>query len=498
MDDNALRPIMPSNELGHERSSSFASIKSTTSSFGPLSPALSDTSTSSHLSRRSSLSHNRNRSSLNATGKTAAPAFMYLPPGAACHDMQDDGVDPSHPVSLARLDPTGGVCVATTAPNGTDRAAHSRRLSSSSSITSSGGKSKDVMSSPTLLSNVELATSPPSSFREDTNPPILPPPPQISPMIPTAMSIKEAGRKPSVAKERAPGEDPELAAARRALWEDEPVHNEADGTRPSVFAEDDDDEASQRTPKATTTVFDFDRGPIHSPPLSDYEEQRVEYAAEPPSLVGTDEYGDEDDDDERPPPATPGHATLPPLPSCLRPMAPLSRRHSATSSSAETGTTISVRISEEPPASFPTHSPIDYERKGDEPVSRLSVREWLELQGVREAVGVWSGRIQKPDEVQIAALEAQKTNAPQAAVTTNSIADKGNTVSLSDSVSSLRSNQSSAASTGSADGLEDTGGPVSRSSSAELRSRGGLAAIVGVVTVGHNSVPVTAPKSLFD
>ena len=42
-----------------------------------------------------------------------------------------------------------------------------------------------------------------------------------------------------------------------------------------------------------------------------------------------------------------------------------------------------------------TYSRDDYIRAGIEPVEKLSMKEWVELQGVREAVGVWSGRIEK-------------------------------------------------------------------------------------------------------
>ncbi|KAK4055307.1 hypothetical protein OIV83_000590 [Microbotryomycetes sp. JL201] len=456
-DAAALRPpnVPPSDSPAHERTSSVASIKSNSSSMGPLSPALSDAS-SSHLSRRSSLSHNRNRSSLNAAGKTAAPAFMYMPPGTmTCQEGDDSTVDPSHPVSLARLDPTGGVCVATTAPSSSERA---RRMSSSSSVASGSGTVSD-------LTGAELVSSPPSSVGDHL--PVLPPPPPV----PTKQTqqVLDSLRKPSVAKERAPGEDPELAAARRALWEDEP--EQPTSARLSSVFDEDEDETTQKTPTSATRIMSFDSH-VAAPQaprseVSDYEE-RLEFV-EPPNL------DDGEEDEDRPPPSTPGHATLPPLPPCLRPKA-TSRRHSGTSSS---GTAISVRISDEPPASFPTYSPIDYERKGDEPVSRLSVREWLELQGVREAVGVWSGRIEKPDEQTLTRMESKAANGDDAGDTDSkesALAKPNGYTSLSGSVSSLSSQQDVSS----------------------MRSCGGLAAMVGVVTVGHNATPVTAPKSLFD
>lgn len=67
---------------------------------------------------------------------------------------------------------------------------------------------------------------------------------------------------------------------------------------------------------------------------------------------------------------------------------------SATSTStASTSAPPSVSFSPAPPLEGATYSAVDYERGGDGPVEKLSVREWIELQGVREAVGVWSGKI---------------------------------------------------------------------------------------------------------
>lgn len=75
------------------------------------------------------------------------------------------------------------------------------------------------------------------------------------------------------------------------------------------------------------------------------------------------------------------------------------RRHSSgrlspsATSTASTSAPPSVSFSPAPPLEGATYSAIDYERGGDGPVEKLSVREWIELQGVREAVGVWSGKI---------------------------------------------------------------------------------------------------------
>lgn len=464
----------------HRRTSSFTSVKSTASSNagGPLSPALSDRSAASSsgngLSRRASLTASH-RSQLNASGRTAAPAYFYLPPGSPCPDQvtnpgEADGstaVDPSHAVTLARFDPAGGLCVASTTPSAGASQPGSRRLSSSSS------RSASASATPSS-SAIEPGSSPPSSVGAGSA--------GLGKTHAAAVAtrLSDGLRKPSLAKERAPGEDPELAAARRALWEDEPSHVGDDGARPSVFEED--EEEPLRTPVVegrharTESGLRYFKSPVSSEADSSQDD------------VQNDHYysqdDDDDDDDDRPPPATPSHATLPPLPSCLRPLAP-SRRHSQHSSSSGA---VSVRISEDPPAAFPTYSPVDYERKGDEPVSRLSVREWLELQGVREAVGVWSGRIEKLDEATLAALEAGAPNGPAANGTLHDgdAAPNGTTADLSSSVSSLTSVKS------------DESHLSATKSDSDKRTCGGLAAMVGVVTVGHNSVPVTAPKSLFD
>ncbi|KAK4705574.1 molybdenum cofactor sulfurtransferase, partial [Phenoliferia sp. Uapishka_3] len=79
---------------------------------------------------------------------------------------------------------------------------------------------------------------------------------------------------------------------------------------------------------------------------------------------------------------------LPPLPSCLRP--PLPRSSSASSQSSSTP---SVQFAEEWTVTF-TYSPVDYVRRGQSPVEKLSIKEWVELRSVREAVGLFSGKIQ--------------------------------------------------------------------------------------------------------
>ncbi|GAA5973230.1 hypothetical protein JCM21900_003897 [Sporobolomyces salmonicolor] len=185
-------------------------------------------------------------------------------------------------------------------------------------------------------------------------------------------------------------EDPALAAARRALWDDVPEETKEElqeGRQAlQVFVEDDEEEGAQ------------------------------------------DEFEDSDDDHDDWslfPPRSPAHATLTPGPSCLRNRGSpssawlsLSTSFSSSSqsssafgdrgvspSSSQTSHTSihshdspSLRFSDDPPLTCPTYSAEDYERKGEGPVEKLSIREWIELQGVREAVGVWSGKIGKWDE----------------------------------------------------------------------------------------------------
>ncbi|GAA6006534.1 hypothetical protein JCM10207_004965 [Rhodosporidiobolus poonsookiae] len=203
-------------------------------------------------------------------------------------------------------------------------------------------------------------------------------------------------------------EDPALAAARRALWDDVP-DEVADAAKdgqapPEVFVDEDEHDD------------------------------------------GAGEADEEDDDDWQLPPARPIQSTLAaPVFSCLRAspssrsalsLGPLSSSLSSLSSAASSlsasascdastsrssspasnasSTTISstsqavssgcasVSFSAAPPQQCDTYSPTAYPRAGDAPVEKLSIREWMELQGVREAVGVWSGKIQKWDEMQAA------------------------------------------------------------------------------------------------
>ncbi|GAA6059877.1 hypothetical protein JCM10212_007082 [Sporobolomyces blumeae] len=208
-------------------------------------------------------------------------------------------------------------------------------------------------------------------------------------------------------------EDPALAAARRALWEDVGAT-----VVPEVTVIDDGDEAVEFEDEAVSRKGG-EAGPDQAEAGQGDEEEE-------------EEEGEEEDDDDWSlrPARPPCHSTLAPGPSCLRSrtasaspsprFAALSLDSSVSSSSCSTcpplergsspspssecsetsctstsQTAPSIRFSPDPPLTCPTYSAKDYERKGDLPVEKLSIREWIELQGVREAVGVWSGKIGK-------------------------------------------------------------------------------------------------------
>lgn len=171
--------------------------------------------------------------------------------------------------------------------------------------------------------------------------------------------------------EAALGEDPMLAKARRALWADD---DELEG-----------DELEER-------AIDVD-----------IEEDEDGQGDESSSSLSAEDDEDEGQWTRRPP----AHATAQPVTSCLKrarsraagpdsQQRPALRLRTSSSSSIDAHTT-RVRISPAPPTFSTTYSPAAYSRKGEPPVEKLSMREWVELQGVREAVGVWSGRIGKWD-----------------------------------------------------------------------------------------------------
>lgn len=185
--------------------------------------------------------------------------------------------------------------------------------------------------------------------------------------------------------EMAEGEDPQLAAARRALWEDSPEPSETSRTT-SVFADDQEDSSEEGRPASASAGDDEESDDLD---CLEYEVLSVHGLEK----IVTEHVEGAEDDYRLPSPGRPSHATLPPLPSCLRP-APPQRSSSNHSSSGQS----SVQFSLEPPLAFPAYSALDYERRGEGPIERLSIREWVELQGVREAFGVWSGKLDKWDD----------------------------------------------------------------------------------------------------
>jgi hypothetical protein len=187
------------------------------------------------------------------------------------------------------------------------------------------------------------------------------------------------------ADEAAVGEDPMLAKARRALWADtdDDVHEVA-GQKSSREAILDVSEEGDEEPEDEGDDDDDDAGGRYSRSDSDNES-----------------------DDSFTPRRSPLHAVLKPTAPCLRFItrrrqgaAPLLSLKIPDVASCETDSDAledqrgRVRISPDPPQVSHTHSATRYPRQGLPPVEKLSMREWIELQGVREAVGVWSGRIE--------------------------------------------------------------------------------------------------------
>ncbi|BGP44643.1 hypothetical protein JCM10450v2_000457 [Rhodotorula kratochvilovae] len=187
-------------------------------------------------------------------------------------------------------------------------------------------------------------------------------------------------------------EDPALAAARRALWDDVPA----------------EEVGGENAPAGEPVV-----------------EVILGGEADPSGDEGASDAAVEDDDSDDewglPPVRLPCHTTLAPRSSCLR-YSPAARtsislpslstsssspaddpsasgRHSPSADSTASTSAPSVSFSCAPPQTCATWSAEAYSRRGDAPVEKLSIREWIELQGVREAVGVWSGKIAKWDEV---------------------------------------------------------------------------------------------------
>lgn len=158
-------------------------------------------------------------------------------------------------------------------------------------------------------------------------------------------------------------EDPTLTEARRALWEDVPSSPRSGSVGRKIYP----DEGTDAGDEQGSSSSDEEEGGTDLQPL--------------------------------PSPSKPSHATLPPLASCLRPPShsrPPSRSSSHSSSSTTTtpySLSSSVQFASSPPEKAVTYSGVDYERGGEGQVEKLSMREWVELREVREAVGLWSGKI---------------------------------------------------------------------------------------------------------
>ncbi|KPV78325.1 uncharacterized protein RHOBADRAFT_50805 [Rhodotorula graminis WP1] len=245
----------------------------------------------------------------------------------------------------------------------------------------------------------------------------------VAPQVPKDDAAKREREARAV---RGGWEDPALAAARRALWDD-------------VVAVDEDEDAQ---PGEVGRVRG-EEGTAERRPGQDDGEAGVSVRRDDNdddvARDGDEEEDRGDDDEGLPRPRRPCHTTLAPRFSCLRhspsaraslslpssscpsssddgPLPPstststsplptsgrLSPSAASTSSTSE-GAPASVTFSCAPPETCPTWSAEAYSRRGDAPVEKLSIREWIELQGVREAVGVWSGKIAKWDEAQVLA-----------------------------------------------------------------------------------------------
>ncbi|GAA5916866.1 hypothetical protein JCM8208_001939 [Rhodotorula glutinis] len=248
----------------------------------------------------------------------------------------------------------------------------------------------------------------------------------VAPQVPKDDAAKREREARAV---RGGWEDPALAAARRALWDDVVAVDEDEGSR---LGEDEHAQGEEGTAERRSGEVDGD--------------VRVSLQRDDGAATHDDEDEDEeedrgDDDEGLPRPRRPCHTTLAPRFSCLRhspsaraslslpssscpsssddgPLPPSASTSTSTSTlptsgrlspsaasttSTSEGAPASVTFSCAPPETCPTWSAEAYSRRGDAPVEKLSIREWIELQGVREAVGVWSGKIAKWDEAQVLA-----------------------------------------------------------------------------------------------
>lgn len=193
--------------------------------------------------------------------------------------------------------------------------------------------------------------------------------------------------------------------------------------------EDDDDGEAESLRRARRALWNDDE-----PLILEKTPNKIPIEGDSPGL---DEEEEEDLDNLDPCTSQPLHSILSPLPSCLRPplarsstnllalpiSTPLSTSLTADSSSetssSETETTSlssissqpsSVHFSDIPPTIGMTWSALDYQRKGQEyPITKLSLKERVELRDVRAAVGVYSGKVSKWLENDLAREERNGT-----------------------------------------------------------------------------------------
>ncbi|GAA5834912.1 hypothetical protein JCM11251_002060 [Rhodosporidiobolus azoricus] len=415
--------------------------------------------------RRSSFPAAPPSSCLDTSPTPSTVSALLLPPGLAlqqrgCTDDEGGFCGRGRGWNYTATDPTQtGVNGATSAnrDGASSSSAPSSRKSSSSSCDSFANSSAGSgaatplssvsgsvlgLSSPSRSSSLSSSSSSASSSCERTPTPRAStsllsaldwsvPPPLHSPAAPTPRSLSysagsdEIAKKRKQDKEKAAGtkeeresvakkggwEDPALARARRALWEDVAPSSEGEKAgEGEVFVEEEEDGEDEQ----------------------DAEEEEQE--------------GEDEDDWHLPPARPPTSASTHPLHSCLR-SSSLSRSFASLSCSSASSTTPpnhtddtsstgsscrssspnpcpsspassslslssssqsqkGVSFSPTPPTSCLTYSPLAYPRSGLPPVEKLSIREWMELQGVREAVGVWSGRVGSWGDVQ-AAIQAE-------------------------------------------------------------------------------------------
>ncbi|GAA6031933.1 hypothetical protein JCM8097_003348 [Rhodosporidiobolus ruineniae] len=236
------------------------------------------------------------------------------------------------------------------------------------------------------------------------------PPPPLAPPPAAKRSLSAGSGMDKAKREAVKGwEDPALAAARRALWDDVPddevQKKQKEAPAEEVFVEEDEEEGEGEDEDGEWEDADED----------DWQLPPARPATSPPTPTGPIYSCLRNSSSSRS--ATSLACSLPPLDSSSASSSSLSLSHShsrATSptscsspaSSAPPSLSASVSFSPNPPHTCTTYSSRAYSRRGDAPVEKLSIREWMELQGVREAVGVWSGKIEKWDEAAMASPAA--------------------------------------------------------------------------------------------